>query len=136
MMTVAPLLAAAARLGERRSVPVLAMLALAGCAQTPPGQPAPVPASAVQGRVITTSCGKPVYPAQALERKIEGTSTIRFLLSPEGKVLESRLESSSGDASLDEAARSALSQCTFTPPLYNGKPVRAWTAVRYVWKAD
>jgi len=109
-------------------------LILAGCAQAPSFTT--VPASATSGKVITTSCAPPVYPEQAKQRKIEGTSTIQFLISAEGKVIKAQLAKSSGNASLDQAALSALSQCTFTPAIYHGKPVQAWTAIQYVWKAD
>jgi len=40
---------------------------------------------------------------------------------------------SSGFATLDEAARSALAQCSFQPAMENGKAVQQWTKVQYVW---
>jgi len=108
---------------------------LAGCAQSPARQAA-APAGAAQAAANRTSCSRPVYPAQAKANKIEGTTTLGMLIGPDGKVIESRLYASSGDASLDEAARSALSACTFKPAMREGKPVRAWTSVQYVWKMD
>jgi TonB family protein len=112
----------------------IASLILGGCAQSP--SVSPVPAASAGGKAITPSCARPVYPQQAKERKIEGTSIIRLLISAEGKVVKTHLAQSSGDASLDQAAVSALSKCTFTPANYQGKPAQAWTAVHYVWKAD
>lgn len=119
----------------------IAPLILAGCAQTP--QPAPASMSAItptatsSGRPLVESCARPEYPQQARERKIEGTSTIQFLISEEGKVLKSRLLQSSGDASLDQAALDGLSKCRFSPPRTpQGNVVAAWTSIQYVWKAD
>lgn len=109
--------------------------ALSGCAHSPQS-PSTVAAPVLRTALDPANCSKPVYPPQALARKIEGTSTIQFLLDAQGKVLESRVQKSSGDATLDEAARSALSKCTFKPPTYQGQPVQAWTAVQYTWKAD
>lgn len=117
------------------SVLPVAAIILAGCAQTPQS-PSTVAAPVLNTSLEPANCSKPVYPPQALARKIEGTSTIQFLLNAQGKVLESRVQKSSGDATLDEAARSALSKCTFKPPTYQGQPVQAWTAVQYTWKAD
>lgn len=116
----------------KRCAPVAALVLsgmLTACAQTPPAPPEAV----AKGAVDTTTCSRPVYPALAAANKIEGTSTFQFQIGPDGKVLQSRLAQSSGDASLDEAARSGLSKCTFKPALYQGKPVTAWTAVQYVW---
>lgn len=114
----------------------MAATILGGCAQTPVRQAA-APADAAQAAANHAYCSsKPVYPALAAANKVEGTTTLGFLVGPDGKVIESRLYASSGDASLDEAARNALSTCTFKPALREGKPVRAWTAVQYVWKMD
>ncbi len=82
------------------------------------------------------SCSKPVYPEADAREKHAGTVTVFFLLSPEGKVLDSKVQKSSGHRALDEAARSALAKCSFTPPMAGGKPVQAWTAVQYVWTLD
>jgi len=113
----------------------MATTILAGCAQSPARQAA-APADAAQAAANHGSCSRPVYPAQAVANKVEGITTLGMLIGPDGKVIESRLYASSGDASLDEAARSALSACTFKPAMREGKPVRAWTSVQYVWKMD
>ena len=107
--------------------------ALGGCAQTPSAPMDVTAVPATKGGADTTSCTRPVYPQQALANKIEGTSTIGFLIGPDGKVQNTRLYKSSGDASLDEAARAALALCTFKPPMSKGKPVAAWAPVQYVW---
>ena len=56
-----------------------------------------------------------------------------FLVGAGGAVLETTLRKSSGDSSLDEAARTALAKCTFKPGTVDGKPTEQWTEVQYVW---
>lgn len=121
----------------KAALPVLAMATacIAGCAGT-----APPPADALGPDAITTkplarfdSCAKPEYPAEALARRLEGTVTLRFLVDTDGSVAEALVAKSSGDASLDEAARAAIAKCHFTPGTAGGKPARAWAPVQYVW---
>lgn len=81
-------------------------------------------------------CSRPVYPPQALANKVEGTSTIGFLINADGYVIDSKLYKTSGDDALDEAARSGLAKCRFKPPTRDGKPVQAWVPVQYVWTMD
>ena len=122
----------------KAAVPSLALAAIcfAGCAQTSfVGQPAGASAAAPvkQALLDANSCPKPHYPAEALARKAAGTVDLSFLVGTDGKVRDSKIRSSSGDASLDEAARVALTKCSFSPALANGKPVENWTSVKYVW---
>jgi len=115
----------------------MAVAVTAGCAQTPVSAPATTASDAAQQPVVDfASCSRPVYPPQAAADRIEGTSTIGFLVGPDGKVKTSRIYTSSGDASLDEAARSAIAQCTFRPPNVKGQPVSVWIPIVYVWKMD
>ena len=79
------------------------------------------------------SCARPVYPKDALEKKQTGTVSLAFLVGADGKVKDSRVSQSSGYPSLDKAAHSALTKCSFTPPTRDGKAVEEWTAVQYVW---
>lgn len=120
----------------KASLPVLAMAAacIAGCAGTTPR------GDALEHDQITTrpiaqfnSCAKPEYPSEALARRLEGTVTLRFLVDTDGSVAEALVAKSSGDTSLDEAARVAIAKCRFTPAMANGKPARAWVPVQYVW---
>lgn len=83
-----------------------------------------------------TSCSRPVYPEEDARQKNTGTVTLQFLIGPDGRVLESKLQKSSGHPGLDEAARSGLAKCRFKPPMVDGKPVRAWTGVQYVWTPE
>jgi len=56
-----------------------------------------------------------VYPARALRRGIEGMVQLRLQLGPTGSVESVEVLTSSGSASLDEAARAALGAWRFDP---------------------
>ena len=79
------------------------------------------------------SCAKPQYPHADVQAAHEGTVKLRFLVDENGKVKDSKVMASSGFATLDEAARAALAQCSFQPALKNGKAVQQWTKIDYVW---
>jgi protein TonB len=110
----------------------------------PPAPPAPPPASVVAAPPVRTapiinaaaSCQKPEYPSASRRNEEEGTVQLRFLNGPEGKVLESQVEKSSGFTRLDEAARSALSRCQFKPGTLNGKPEQSWASMKYTWRLE
>jgi protein TonB len=82
------------------------------------------------------SCQKPEYPSASRRNEEEGTVQLRFLIGPEGNVLESQVEKSSGFTRLDEAARSALSRCQFKPGTLNGKPEQSWASMKYTWRLE
>jgi D-alanyl-D-alanine endopeptidase (penicillin-binding protein 7) len=80
-----------------------------------------------------SSCRKPMYPQGDLTAGHEGTVTVSFLVDTDGTVADSRLLHSSGFSGLDMAAQIALNKCRFSPALKDGRPVRTWTPVQYVW---
>ena len=82
------------------------------------------------------NCRKPEYPAASKRLEEEGQVLLRFMIDEGGKVIESRIETSSGFARLDEAARMALSQCQFKPGTADGKPERSWASLKYVWRLE
>lgn len=63
-----------------------------------------------------------------------GTVILGFLIGMDGKVVESKIESSSGSKSLDKIALTALSLCKFKPGTKDGKVEQMWTKVDFVWK--
>lgn len=82
------------------------------------------------------SCESPKYPKAALMNEETGTVTMGFLIATDGKVVESKVEKSSGSKSLDKAALSALSLCKFKPGSKDGKPDQLWAKVDFVWKLE
>ena len=114
-------------------LPLLALVAAsASWAQTSDGSVQPRP-----GTLDSKSCSKPAYPHGELAAGQRGTVTVQLRINPNGSISASRILQSSGFPALDEATRSALAKCRFTPVKSpEGKLVPAWTAVQYVWNED
>jgi len=116
----------------KAALPVLGLTAaLVGCAQLP--APEAAHANRTNAVVRFDSCAPPQYPQQALRDKQTGTVKLGFLVDKDGAVRDSRVNRSSGYAPLDEAARSAIARCTFTPAMEHGVAVQSWAPVQYVW---
>jgi len=111
-------------------------------APTPPPKPAPmVPTpprepTRTAAVVNAASCDKPDYPPAARRANETGTVLLNFLIDIDGKVIDSKVERSSGSRRLDEAARAGLELCTFRPATVDGKPQRAWARIEYVWRLE
>ncbi|MDN4051859.1 energy transducer TonB [Massilia sp. YIM B02763] len=103
------------------------MLGIAGCATAADSK---VDEHAI---VDFNSCAKPMYPHADVQAGHQGTVTLSFLVEQDGKVGDSKVVTSSGFATMDEAARTAIMKCRFRPATKNGKPVKDWTKVQYVW---
>jgi protein TonB len=113
---------------------------------TPPPRPAaitpttttPPPVTAAVRTAPSVSakhtCRTPDYPPASERLGEEGAVQLSFLINPDGKVADSRVEKSSGFQRLDQAALAALSRCTFEPGTVNGVPQAVWFTMRYVWK--
>ena len=118
---------------------ISALSSLTDCAQAPAAQVGSVTRGSMAMASTTASaqknvtCARPEYPKEARRRGSQGTTTVRFLIDIDGSVAQSVILKSSGDLSLDEAARSALSKCRFKPAVKDGQPQRAWVPVQYVW---
>jgi TonB family protein len=82
------------------------------------------------------SCTKPQYPHDDFAAGHKGTVTLAFLVGADGTVSDSKVVKSSGFMPLDEAARTAILKCHFSPALAGAKPVAHWTRVQYVWSLN
>ena len=109
----------------------------------PPPGPAPVAAVVETKAPVRTppvvqakSCRPPDYPSASRRLGETGTVLLNFLIDAQGKVIESRIDASSGVERLDEAARKALSLCLFTPGTIDGKPEQSWHKMKYVWQLE
>ena len=80
------------------------------------------------------SCELPKYPKASLINEETGTVTMAFLVGTDGKVLESKIDTTSGSKSLDKAALAAFILCKFKPGSKDGKVEQMWVKVDYVWK--
>lgn len=91
------------------------------------------PQAPFQALVSPANCAQPQWPAEARRYEIEGTTTIRFEIGSDGKVLRPVVAQGSGWNILDEAALQGIVRCVFQPDL---QAVRQHTAfpLQYVWK--
>ncbi len=114
--------------------------AITAVSSTPPPVSAPVPVEAPKAEVHTppevrsSSCREPEYPATAARLGESGKVVLALLVGLDGRVVDSKIEKSSGSPRLDQAARQALTLCKFTPGSVDGKPEQAWGQLAYVFK--
>jgi protein TonB len=124
-------------------MPIQSAPTITAVAPTPP-PPAPVVIAPTPPRVAVNtapvvnaaSCDKPEYPPAARRANETGTVLLNFLIDVNGKVIDSKIERSSGSRRLDEAARAGLELCNFRPATVDGKPTRAWARIEYVWRLE
>lgn len=104
--------------------------------EAPAPAPAPKAAVHVPAVVSASSCEKPEYPAASRRLEETGTVVLRFLIAEGGRVVDSKVEASSGSPRLDEAARLALARCKFKPGTVDGVPEQSWASMKYTWRLD
>ncbi len=83
-----------------------------------------------QGRLI--SMVRPVYPPVAAASQVEGTITLKAVISKDGQVKE--LHYVSGPSLLSNAALDAVRQWHYQPTLLDGNPVEVETTILLVFK--
>jgi D-alanyl-D-alanine endopeptidase (penicillin-binding protein 7) len=126
-------------LNWKAAIPVLGLAVVcAASAHAPANQRGPSPGLGLNRTAIAdfNTCRKPEYPHADLAAGHQGTVTVDFLVDTDGAVIDSAIARSSGFVSMDEAARGALLKCRFGPALENGRIVRQWTKVQYVWTLE
>lgn len=106
-----------------------------------PPQPAAPPSSnsgQMRSAVLADAngCAKPDYPVRAARNGETGTVTLALLVGTDGRVQDSRIQSSSGSRELDRAAVNALSMCTFQPAMNGGTAESGWAQLAYVWTLE
>ncbi len=69
------------------------------------------------------------YPPLLRDAGIGGTTVVLFLIDETGKVLETKVQTSSGQAALDEAALKVAEVAVFSPAMNRDKPVPVWIAL-------
>lgn len=89
-----------------------------------------------QASVDANACEKPTYPSSSIRLQEEGTVTLAMQIGTDGRVLDARVEKSSGYKTLDKAAIAGLSLCSFKPANTDGIPEKSWTKLQYAWKID
>ena len=79
------------------------------------------------------TCEKATYPKSALINEESGTVLLSVLVAPDGNVIESKVEQSSGSKTLDKAAVKIYTSCKFKPAVKDGKAQQAWAKLEHVW---
>ena len=81
-------------------------------------------------------CAKPDYPVRAARNGETGTVTLALLVGADGRVQDSRIQSSSGSRELDRAAVNALSMCKFQSAMNGAAAEAGWAQLAYVWTLE
>ncbi|HUO83569.1 MAG TPA: TonB family protein [Thermoanaerobaculia bacterium] len=111
----------------------------------PEVQPAPAPAAVRPGELVSigdpevipaeiTQLVPPEYPAVARRLRSQGRVVIAVQIDQHGKVVDARVERSSGFALLDGAAETAARATRFNPATKRGVPVSIWKSMEYVFR--
>jgi TonB family protein len=87
-------------------------------------------------RLADSKCEEPPYPPMSAASKEPSAVQVSFLISSDGTVSDARVESSSGDAQLDEAALASMRNCRFDPALQYGEPISFRGVQRIMLKAE
>ncbi|WP_222428835.1 energy transducer TonB [Denitratisoma sp. DHT3] len=103
---------------------------------TKPEAPPPPPVASVRVPpvVSASSCTKPEYPAASKRLEEEGTVVLNFLIDVDGRVIQGKVEGTSGFERLDKAALDALGRCQFKPGTVDGKAEQAWAKMKYTFR--
>ncbi|RZF52638.1 energy transducer TonB [Acinetobacter halotolerans] len=102
----------------------------------PIAAPAPAPKPAGISRGVSegsVGCKKPDYPREQEMAGEEGTVRMRLLVDGSGKVIDAKVNKSSGVKALDRAATRAYSLCSFTPAMKDGVPQQDWYEIEYTF---
>jgi TonB family protein len=91
--------------------------------------------SAPQRTLDFGTCTRPEYPTAEKRMEATGVVTLAFLVNWDGTVADSKIMKSSGFVGLDEAARSALAKCRFSPTT-TGSKKQQWQPVQYVFTLE
>lgn len=103
-----------------------------------PPQPAtrPVQPATVTSGVQYVRPPRPDYPAQSKRIGEEGRVVLRVLVNENGEAERVEIQTSSGHARLDEAAREAVQRAQFRPHMEDGKPVTVFAIVPITFRLD
>jgi protein TonB len=83
-------------------------------------------------RIDTSGCDKPNFPARWTNDADGASVVVSYLVGADGKVVDSKIEQSSGYAHIDRASERAGARCKFVPA--DGAQTEAsWTKVKYSW---
>ena len=70
-----------------------------------------------------------VYPTSAAQKRQQGSVVLGLLLDTDGTVLDVKVLVSTGFMELDNAAKKNGWKAKYSPPEFNGMPVRVWVTM-------
>ena len=68
--------------------------------------------------------------------KETGVVDVSLHISKEGRVIETKIASSSGHQRLDSTAALAMKACEFVPATVNGVAIDSWEKMRWIWRTE
>jgi protein TonB len=102
-----------------------------------PAKAAPlISATAIDREVALTTRPQPVYPAQALRAREQGTVLVLAQVDVNGHVSDARIVRRSGSSVLDRAAPNEVRRWKFSPALHDGEPIVASVEVPVSYRLD
>ncbi len=105
-------------------------------ALAPVPAPAPVEVAAPVFDAAYLQNPKPPYSTVSKKMGEQGRVVLRVHVTPSGSADEVQLQSSSGYARLDEAARTTVGTWKFVPAKRGNEPVAAWVVIPISFKLD
>ena len=92
-------------------------------------------AGANTARIDAAACDKPNFPSSWQNEGDGARVVVSYLVTSEGKVVDSKIVRSSGYSYIDRASERAGARCKFVPPA-NSTADASWTKVTYAWVVD
>jgi protein TonB len=86
--------------------------------------------------VALTTRPRPVYPAQALRTREQGTVLVLAHVDANGQVSDARVVRRSGSSTLDRAAPNEVRRWKFSPALHDGQPIVASVEVPVSYRLE
>jgi protein TonB len=102
----------------------------------PPGYGLVVDSKIIPARPDAQANQPPAYPADALARREQGRVLLSIAVDPAGHASDVDIITSSGYASLDNAARNAVTNWRFLPANIQGKPVASTILLPITFEID
>ena len=102
-----------------------------------PARPAPPPitqARVAKGSNLGEAC-EPYYPSASRRLSEQGSVVLLVYVAPNGRVTETKVETSSGIGRLDEAAEKCVkAQGRFEPQRVGSDAVGSWQRMKWTWR--
>jgi TonB family protein len=76
------------------------------------------------------------YPESAAGEGVEGTVSLKVLVSAQGQVKQVEITASSGDRRLDNAAETWLRTWSYLPAVQDGEPREVWTKAKVIYRLE